>query len=134
MALGTITYKWGDAVATVEQDAETLTGLRFRWQGKTPATFTRARVEEVEPEFRDPTRPKLPDDRINYKRELEPVDAGDAYWIADVLSLFNVAARAAGIITRTQSPDFSFRTTPPKYAQPEIIFPESDSAEQVPTI
>lgn len=134
MALGTITYKWGDSVATVEQDAENLLGIRFRWQGKTPATFTRARMQEVEPEFRTATRPRLPEDRFTLKRELDLDDTGDAYWIADILSLFNIAARARGIITRTASPDFSFRTTPPDYSLPEVVFPNSSERqnEQIP--
>lgn len=134
MALGRIVYKWGEAVAEVVADSDNLLGIRFVWEGKTPATFTQARLQEVEPLFRDPTRGRLPNSRINYKREVEQMDAGDAYWIADILSLFNVAARQRNIITRTQSPDFSFRTTPPNYAEPEVIFEDGESAETVPTI
>ena len=123
MALGTIRYKWGDSVAEVVPNVSTVLGVSFKWQGKTPATFTRARLQEVEPLFRDTTRPQLDSDRVTYKREISEADAGDAWWIADVLSLFNIEARSRGIITRTASPDFSFRTTPLDDAQPELIAP-----------
>ena len=123
MALGKITYKWGESRAEVVQDQTTRLGVRFRWEGKTPATFTRARLQRVEPQHRDVTRPRLPSTRITYKREITDEDAGDAYWIADILSLFNVEARERGIITRTASPDFSFRTTPPDYSLPELHEP-----------
>ncbi len=123
MALGTIRYKWGDSVAEVVPDVSKVLGVSFKWQGKTPATFTRARLQETEPTFRDTTRPRLSSERVTYKREISEADAGDAWWIADVLSLFNVEARSRGIITRTSSPDFSFRTTPPDYSQPELVAP-----------
>jgi len=123
MALGTIRYKWGDSVAEVVPDASKVLGVSFKWQGKTPATFTRAKLQEVEPLFRDTTRPRIDHSRVTYKQEISDADAGDAWWIADVLSLFNVEARSRGIITRTSSPDFSFRTTPPDYSQPELVPP-----------
>ncbi len=123
MALGRINYKWGDNVAEVRADASTVLGVSFKWDGRAPATFTRAKLQEIEPLFRDTTRPRLEVDRVTYKREVSEADAGDAWWIADVLSLFNVEARSRGIITRTASPDFSFRTTPPDYSQPELVPP-----------
>ena len=135
MALARITYKWGDAVAEVKADSSVSLGVSFKWEGgKAPATFTRAKLQVVEPFHKDTTRPALPVENVNFKRD-PGLDAGDAWWIADVLSLFNVEARSRGIITRTASPDFSFRTTPPDYSQPELITPESSGStmETVPT-
>ena len=133
MALGRITYKWGDSVAEVKADSSVALGVSFKWAGKAPATFMRAKLQVVEPFHKDTTRPALPVDRLKFKRD-PGLDAGDAWWIADVLSLFNVEARSRGIITRTASPDFSFRTTPPDYSQPELIPPESSGStmDQVP--
>lgn len=133
MALGRITYKWGDSLAEVKADSSISLGVSFKWDGRAPATFTRAKLQVVEPLHRDSTRPALPVERLTFKRD-PGLDAGDAWWIADVLSLFNVEARSRGIITRTASPDFSFRTTPPDYSQPELIPPESSGStmDQVP--
>ena len=111
----------GDAVADVVQDPTRSLGIKFNWRGKTPATFTRARLQVVEDEHRDSTRPYLSERRVTLKKDLNSDDAGDAHVIADVLSLFNVEARTRGIITRTASPDFSFRTTPPDYTVPELL-------------
>lgn len=120
MALGEVKYKWGDAVATITLSARERLGVAFKWEGKTPATFTRARMQAVEPLWKDSTLPLLTTDRVKFKHRIEAEDASQANWIANVLNLFNVAARQRGIITRTASPDFSFRTTPPDYSVPEV--------------
>lgn len=123
MALGEVKYKWGDATAVVTlSDFERL-GVAFKFDGKIPATFTRARMQAVEPLWKDPTLPRLPTDRVKFKHTIEAEDASQSNWIANILNLFNVAARQRGIITRTASPDFSFRTTPPDYSVPEVQAP-----------
>jgi hypothetical protein len=123
MALGEVKYKWGDATAVVTLSDNERLGVAFKWDGKIPATFTRARMQSVEPLWKDPTLPELPGNRLTFKHAIDAEDSSQSNWIANILNLFNVAARQRGIITRTASPDFSFRTTPPDYSVPEVQAP-----------